>query len=384
MSEQQHITDTKEKSDAPHPDDPRKPSTPAELNKPGWKFTAKNALREFGNDQCTDLAAGLTYFMVMALFPGLLALVSLLALFGQSEGGTQALLDVVRQLAPGDAYNQIKEPLLAMVNSRGTGLALVIGLLSAMWSASGFVGAFGRTMNKVYETTEGRPMVKLRLTNLAVTLFCTVVGAVMLVAMVVSGPVAEAIGNVIGLGSQAVMLWGIIKWPVMLALVVLMVAVLYHFTPNVKQPKFRWISVGAAIAILVWILASLAFAFYVANAGNYSKTYGALAGVIVMLLWLWLTNLALLFGAEVDSELERARQLQAGLRAEDNLQLPPRDTTGIEKAEKKEAKAREEARDVRLHAQQGQVLDAKDQKAAKKLREKDGYDEDGFVDDDKS
>ncbi|MEL4357992.1 MULTISPECIES: YihY/virulence factor BrkB family protein [unclassified Luteococcus] len=380
MSDEQHATDTKQKSEAPHPDDPRKPSSPAELHKPGWKFTAKNALREFTNDQCTDLAAGLTYFMVMALFPGLLALISMMALFGQSEGGAQALLDIVRQLAPGDAYNQIKEPLMNMVNSRGTGLALFIGLASAMWSASGYVGAFGRTMNKVYEVAEGRPMVKLRLTNLAVTLFCTLVGSLMLVAMVVSGPIAEAVGNVIGLGSQAVMLWGIVKWPVMLLLVVLMVAVLYHFTPNVKQPKFKWMSVGAAVAILVWILASLAFAFYVANAGNYSKTYGALAGVIVMLLWLWLTNLALLFGAEVDSELERARQLQTGLRAEESLQLPPRDTKGIEKHEKKEAEAMAEARDVRLHATGGKQLDAADQKAAAKLRAKDGYDEDGFVD----
>lgn len=383
MSEEQQHSKTKQKADAPHPDDPRKPSSPAQLNKPGWKYTAKNALREFGNDQCTDLAAGLTYFLVMALFPGLLALVSMLALFGQSEGGAQALLDVVRQLAPGDAYNQIKDPLMNMVNSRGTGLALVIGLASAMWSASGYVGAFGRTMNKVYEVTEGRPMVKLRLTNLAVTLFCTLVGSLMLVAMVVSGPIAEAIGNVIGLGSQAVTLWGIVKWPVMLLLVVLMVAVLYHFTPNVKQPKFRWISVGAGVAILVWILASLAFAFYVANAGSYSKTYGALAGVIVMLLWLWLTNLALLFGAEVDSELERARQLQAGMHAEQNLQLPPRDTTGIVKAEKKEAQAQEEAREVRLHATGGRPA-PEDQEAARKLRQKDGLDEDGFVDDDKS
>lgn len=379
MSTETTPEETRRKAEsAPHPDDPRKPSQPQHVNKPGWKFTAKNAWREFTDDGCTDLAAALTYYTVMALFPGLMALVSLLALFGQSEGGIDQLLALVKELAPGDAVSQIEEPLTQMVNSPGTGIALFIGLASALWSASGYVGAFGRAMNKVYETREGRPMVKLRATNLAITLFITVVAALMLVALVISGPVAEAVGNVVGLGSQTVTVWNIAKWPVMLALVVLMVAVLYHFTPNVRQPKFTWLSVGAGVAILVWLLGSLAFAFYVTHAGNYSKTYGALAGVIVMLLWLWLTNLALLFGAEVDSELERARELQAGMHAERELQLPPRDVSGIEKAEEKDAKAVEEAREVRLSATGGHLA-PEDQAAGRAMKRKQGYDEDGFV-----
>ncbi|MFZ2261094.1 membrane protein [Luteococcus japonicus] len=382
MSNETTPDETRRKAEtAPHPEDPRKPSSPAQVKKPGWKFTAKNAWREFSDDQCTDLAAALTYYTVMALFPGMMALVSLLALFGQSEGGIDQLMALVKELAPGDAVSQIEGPLTQMVNSRGTGLALVIGLASALWSASGYVGAFGRAMNKVYETREGRPMVKLRATNLAITLFITLVAALMLVALVVSGPVAEAIGNVVGLGSQTVTVWNIAKWPVMLALLILMVAVLYHFTPNVRQPKFKWLSVGAGVAILVWILGSVLFALYVTHAGNYSKTYGALAGVIIMLLWLWLTNLALLFGAEVDSELERARELQAGMHAEKELQLPPRDVTGIEKIQEKDAKAVEEAREVRLQATGGQ-LPPEDQDAARAMRTKKGYDEDGFVSED--
>ena len=379
MSDEDKTTDTRRKAqEAPHPDDPRKPDSPTKVNSPGWKFTLKNAFREFTNDQCTDLAAALTYYTVLALFPGLLALVSILALFGQSEGGTQALLDVVRQLAPGDAYNQIKDPLTQMVNSRGTGLALGIGLLSALWSASGYVGAFGRAMNRIYEVVEGRPVWKLRPVNLAITLVLVLGAALMLVALVVSGPVAQAIGDVVGMGSTAVTVWSWIKWPAMLALMVLLVAILYHFTPNVRQPKFKWLSVGSGVAIVIWILASLAFALYVSTAGNYSKTYGAMAGVIVMLLWLWLTNLALLFGAEMDSELERARELQAGMRAEDELQLPPRDTSGIEKQEKKEAEAQAEARKVRLSAGGGQAA-PEDQKAARKARQEAGLDEDGFA-----
>lgn len=377
MTDENLNHETKRKhDDAPSPDHPKKPSSPPEITKPGWKFTFKNALREFQADGCTDLGAALTYFSVLALFPGLLAIVSMLALFGQSEGGIQALLDVVGQLAPADAMQQIEGPLKQMVNSRGTGLALFIGLASALWSASGYVGAFGRAMNKVYEVEEGRPMVKLRGTNLAITLFLVLSAALMLVALVVSGPVAEAIGSVVGLGSTAVTVWGWAKWPVMLALVILMIAVLYHFTPNVRQPKFRWLSVGAGVALLVWLLASGAFALYVTNAGNYSKTYGALAGVIVMLLWIYLTNLALLFGAQVDAELERARQLQAGIRAEESLQLPPRDDTGIIKAEGKEAEAVAEARAIRLQA-------SGDPDAIAERRRKDAgkkqLDEDGFV-----
>ena len=226
----------------------------------------------------------------------------------------------------------------------------MIGVVGALWSASGYVGAFGRAMNRVYEIDEGRPFWKLRPVMLLVTLVAILLVAVVLVMLIVSGPLASSIGSVIGLGSQAVTVWNIVKWPVIVLFVVLIVAILYYATPNVKQPKFRWLSVGAVVAIVIWILASVAFAFYVATFGSYNKTYGSLAGAVVGLLWLWITNLALLFGAELDSELERGRQLQAGIAAEEELQLPARDTRGIKKARKKEQKDMARGRAIREEA----------------------------------
>ena len=181
----------------------------------------------------------------------------------------------------------------------------MLGLAGALWSASGYVGAFGRAMNRIYEIDEGRPIWKLRPAMLLLTIVLVILAALVLLALVLTGPVAESVGDAIGLGSTAVLVWQVAKWPVLLAVVILIVALLYYATPNVKQPKFRWVSVGAVLAIVVWILVSAAFGFYVANFSSYDKTYGALGGVIVFLLWLWLTNLALLFGAELDSELER-------------------------------------------------------------------------------
>ena len=282
-------------------------------------------MAEFGADGCTDLAAALTYYAVLALFPALLALVSLLGVFGQGESTTQTLLDMVRDLGQSDVAEQLEGPITSMTQSDRAGFALVAGIAGALWSASGYVGAFGRAMNRIYQVDEGRPFWRLRPVQLLITLAAILLAGIVLLGLVVSGPLAQAVGDSLGLGSTAVTVWDIAKWPVILLLVGVIVAVLYYATPNVKQPRFRWISVGAAIAILTWVLASVVFGFYVANFGSYNTTYGSLAGVIVFLLWLWITNLALLFGAEVDSELERSRQLQAGIEAEETLQLPPRD-----------------------------------------------------------
>jgi membrane protein len=223
-----------------------------------------------------------------------------------------------------------------LVQSPAAGVALVLGALGALWSASGYIGAFGRAMNRIYEIDEGRPVWKLRPLQLALTLAGLVMAAAVAFMLAVSGPVAHAVGDAIGAGELAVTAWNILRWPVILIFVVLAVALIYYATPNIKQPRFRWISIGAAVAILTWIVASVLFGFYVANFSSYNKTYGALAGVIVFLLWLWITNLALLFGAELDAELERGRQLQAGLPAERDLQLPPRDTRVMEKNESAE------------------------------------------------
>jgi membrane protein len=336
---------------APSPDDSRKPDSPTDITPPSWRYTGRKALTEFGRDQCTDLAAALTYYAVLAIFPALLALVSLLGIFGQGQATTDALLDIVRQIGQGNAANQLEGPVRQMVETDSAGFALVFGLLGAVWSASGYVGAFGRAMNRVYQIDEGRPAWKLRPLQLLLTLVGIVLAALVLIGLVVTGPLARSVGDVIGLGEGAVTAWNIAKWPVMLAIVVVLVAVLYHATPNIRQPKFRWVSVGAAIAIVVWLLASAAFGFYVAHFGSYNKTYGSLAGVVVFLLWLWLTNLALLFGAEVDAELERSRELQAGIEAEETLQLPPRDTRASNARAEKLKERVAEGRRLRQQAQ---------------------------------
>ncbi|MFZ0833609.1 MAG: YihY/virulence factor BrkB family protein, partial [Mycobacterium sp.] len=299
-------------------------------------YSVRMAVREFSRDECTDLAAALTYYAVLSLFPALVVMVSLLGVFGQGKRTVDTVLQVVGDVAPASAVDTLRGPVQQLVESPSAGFALVAGLLGALWSASAYIGAFGRAMNRIYEIEEGRPIWKLRPLQLVITLAALVMAAAVAFMLAVSGPVASAIGDAIGLGDTAATAWRVGRWPLILVFVVVAVAVLYYTTPNVRQPKFRWISIGAAVAILIWIVASVVFGIYVANLGSYNKTYGALGGVIVFLLWLWITNLALLFGAEVDSELERARELQAGLPAEEELQLPPRDTRVLDKNAAKE------------------------------------------------
>ena len=321
---------------APAPDDSRKPDSPTDVTKPSWKYIAKKTLREFTKDQCPDLAAALTYYSVLSIFPALLALVSLLGIFGQAGKTTSALLEIVQGFAPADTVDAIREPIEQLSSSSAAGLTLVLGILTALWSASGYVGAFARAMNRIYEIDEGRPFIKLRGTMLLVTIATVLIVLVLSAMLVLSGPVAESVGKAIGLGGAVLTAWNILKWPVILLLVILAIAILYYATPNVKQPKFRWMSLGSTIALVIFLLASLAFAFYVANFNSYEKTYGAIGGVIVSLLWLWILNMSLLFGAEFDAEMERGRQLQAGIEAEETIQLPPRDTKQSDKLQARE------------------------------------------------
>lgn len=337
---------------AASPEDDRKPDSPTDLERRSWLYVARKAVREFSDDQCTDLAAALTYYAVLALFPAVIALVSLLGLVGQGRSSVDALLDVVGSVAPASVVDTVRPTVESFATAPGAGIALVVGLLGALWSASGYVNAFGRAMNRVYEIREGRPVWKLRPVMLLVTVVTLVLVALVALALVVTGPVAQAVGDALGLGSMVVTVWDVAKWPVVVGVVILVVAILYYATPNVRQPKFRWISVGAAFAIVVWALASVAFGVYVSTFSSYSSTYGSLAGVVVFLLWLWITNLALLLGAELDAELERGRELQAGLAAEREIQLPPRDDRNIEKALRKEREDEERGRRIREDAGQ--------------------------------
>jgi membrane protein len=313
--------------DMPDPEDSRKPDAPTDLDKQSWLGVLKRTATEFKDDNCTDWAAALTYYGVLAMFPALIAMTSLISLVGDPKKTTDALLKIVDSLGPSSAVDTFAKPVQQVAQSQSAGFALILGLAAALWSASGYVGAFGRAANAVYEVEEGRPFYKLRPVQLLVTLVCIVLLALVALSLVVTGPVAQAVGDAVGLGSSVVTIWDIAKWPVMAIVVSLIFSLLYYATPNVKQPKFHWFTMGGFVALFVWIVASAAFAFYVANFSSYNKTYGALAAVIVFLVWLWISNLAVLFGAEFNAELERGRELQAGMHeAEETIQLPPRDT----------------------------------------------------------
>jgi membrane protein len=336
---------------APDPDHPAKPDSIGEIDKPSWKYVLKKTVREFTDDQCQDLAAGLTYYTVLSIFPALIAVFSLLGVVGQGKEGANAVIDIVTQVAP-DAAEGLRGPIEELAGSQAAGFALISGIVLAIWTASGYVGAFSRAMNRIWEIDEGRPIWKLKPAQLGVTLFAILLVVIGLILLIVSGPVAEAVGQALGIGEVGLMVWQIAKWPVLAFLVVLFVAVLYYFAPNAKQPRFRWVSTGAIIAIVVLAIASLGFGIYVANFSNYDRTYGSLAGVIIFLLWVWIANLALLFGAEFDAELERGRQLQGGLEAEERIQLPPRDTRQIDKKAEREEKEIAEAQAIREQARE--------------------------------
>jgi membrane protein len=345
--DQDHATTEEKARSAPPPDDPAKPDSPTQITKPSWKYIFKRSFAEFQKDECTDLAAALTYFGVLSIFPGLLAVVSLLGVFGQGEETTQTLVGFLEDYGPEELVQLLADPIRQLTTGTGAGLAFIAGVLGALWTASGFVGAFGRAMNRIYEVTEGRPIWKLRLINVLVTLVIVVLVVVMMMILVMSGGIAEAVGDAIGLGETALVVWNIAKWPLLVVLAITLISALFYATPNVRQPKFRWLTPGAIIALLAMALAAVGFAFYVSNFSKYNATYGIIGSVIILLLGLWLMNNALLFGAEVDAETERGRQLQGGIKAEKTIQLPPRDTRQIDKKAEKQEALVDQARELR-------------------------------------
>jgi len=307
-------------------DEQRAPDDVTDLPKRSWMGVLKRSAREFSGDNVTDWAAALTYYGVLSIFPMLLVLVSLLGLFGQSA--TQPLLDNVGTVAPGPAKDIVTSAIQNLQKSQGTaGVLFVVALAGALWSASGYVGAFMRAANAVWDVEEGRPVWKTIPLRVGVTALLLILLTISALAVVLTGPLAKQVGDIVGLGNAAVTAWDIAKWPVLILIVSFMIALLYYAAPNVKHPKFQWVSPGSLIAVLLWIVASALFAFYVANFSSYNKTYGALGGVIVFLTWLWITNNVILLGAEINAEIERGRQIQGGMRPEDREPfLEPRDT----------------------------------------------------------
>lgn len=289
----------------------------------------KRTVAEFRDDNLTDWAAALTYYGLLSLFPGLIALVSIVGLVGDPEGATQTITEIITAIGPQSAAQTFSGPIESVASDRGTaGAAFVFGLAVALWSASGYVGAFIRASNVIYETREGRPFWKLRPLQIAVTLAMVLLGVLLVVGLALTGPVVDAVAEPLGVGSTAVTLWNVAKWPAMAAVFVLMVGVLYYASPNAKIRGFRWVTPGSMVAIIVWAIASAGFALYVANFGSYDKAYGTLGGLIVLLVWLWISNMAILFGHELNAELERGAEIEEGrLGAKQEIQLEPRADT---------------------------------------------------------
>jgi membrane protein len=302
------------------------PDTPTDLGGRGWWAAMKRTFKEFKEDNLTDWAAALTYYSVLAIVPAMIVLVSILGLVGESA--TQPLIDNLGSVAPGPAKEIFTNAIKNLQGSQGAaGVLFVVGLLGALWSASGYVAAFMRASNAIYDMPEGRPVWKTLPVRVGLTLVLLFLLAITALAVVLTGGLAQKVGNLIGLGGTAVDVWDIAKWPVLLLVVSFMFALLYWAAPNVKQASFRWVSPGGLIAVVGWLIASAAFAFYVGNFGSYNKTYGALGGVIVFLVWLWISNIVILLGAEFNAELERGRAIEAGMRPEDREPFArPRDT----------------------------------------------------------
>lgn len=301
------------------------PERPTELPKRSWFGVLRRAVKQFGVDELTDRAAALTYYGIQAIFPGLLVLVSILGLLGKSA--TNSLIDNLGAITPGSVSSFIKTVITNAQKQQATAsIAGIVGLLLALWSASGYVAAFMRAANRVYGIPEGRPIWKTAPVRLAVTLFTVVCLVVGLVIVVVTGSVADQIGKTLGIGSTALTVWEIAKWPVLLIIFMIMLAVLYWAAPNVRHGGFRWVSPGAIVAVIIWLIASGLFAVYVANFSSYNKTYGALAGVIIFLIWLWISNLAILLGLELDAELDHERALKEGVPSDVDMFAVPRDT----------------------------------------------------------
>jgi membrane protein len=306
------------------------PESPTDMKGRSWFGVLKRTVKEFSDDNLTDWAAALTYYAILSIFPALLVLVSLLGLIGQSA--TQPLIDNLGTVAPGPAKDIFTSAIENLQGASGAaGVFFVIGLLGAIWSASGYVAAFMRASNSIYDIEEGRPIWKTLPVRVGLTVLLMVLTVISAVAVTVSGGLASEVGGLIGVGDTAVQIWNIAKWPILLLVVSFMFAVLYWAAPNVKQPGFRWLSPGGILAVIGWVIASAAFAFYVANFGSYNETYGALAGPIVFLVWLWISNIMILLGAEFNAELERGRAIESGMRPEDKEPfVEPRDTRKIE------------------------------------------------------
>ncbi|MFC6010499.1 YihY/virulence factor BrkB family protein [Nocardia lasii] len=297
---------------------------PSTLTGRSWWGVLRRTVDEFLEDGVTDWAAALTYYSVLSLFPGIIVLTAILGLLDASA--TDSLILTIEQLGPGPGTDLLIDAIRELQGSRAlAGPLAVVGVLTALWTASGYIGAFIRAANTIYDTEEGRPVWKTLPLRVGLTAVMVVLIALCVVGVLFTGRFAEAAGGWLGVGSVGVLIWDVVKWPVLAVLVSLGIALLYWAAPNARQPGFRWLSPGSVLAVVLWILASVGFTVYAADFGSYNKVYGSLAGAVAFLVWLWLSNVAVLLGAEFDAELARARRIEHGQSPDHEPVLPPRD-----------------------------------------------------------
>ena len=297
---------------------------PMQLSRGAWRDVLKRTFSEFREDNATDWAAALTYYGVLSIFPALIALVSILGVIGESA--TKPLVDNLQGFAPGPAHEILANALQGLTQSRsGASILFIVGIAGAIWAASAYIGAFIRASNVIWDVEEGRPIFKTVPLRLMITIVMLILLTATAIAVTVTGPLAAKVGKLLGLGGTAITVWDIAKWPVLVLVVAMMFAILYYASPNVRQPGLRWVMPGGLVAVIAWMIVSALFGVYVANFGSYNKTYGSLGAVVIFLVWLWLTNVAILLGAELNAETQRGRQIDAGHPVEREPFLPPRD-----------------------------------------------------------
>lgn len=313
-------------------------AAPPKLTRRSIVYALRRALPKFNNDFCMDLASGLTYHAVFSLFPIMIVLVSLLGIFGRGDETIQAIMQLLNDSVPQTTVEFLRGPVEGLVRTDIAGFALVAGLFGALWSGGTYVNSFGRALNRIYNVNEGRSFLRRRSVFMALTALLIVLMFCAAIILTLTGGIAENVFKAIGLGDFSLTLWKLLKWPALLAIVMLVIGILYQFTPNVRRPHFRFLSPGTIVAIVVTSAGGWGFSFYASHFANYNVTYGSLAGAIIFLFLIWISNNALLLGAEIDSELLRARLLLSGVEAEEEIPLPLRDATAVIKAHRSRAK----------------------------------------------
>lgn len=329
------------------PSQDAEPKSPVQIEGRSWRLAMRRTARAFGVDECPDVAASLTFYAVLALVPAVMVAFSVVSLLGRGEETASIVIDVVGALAPDASESAVGDVISRIADARLSGILLVFGLALTLWAVARYVAALGRSINRIYGVAEGRPVWRLKVEQLLIALVIIVCVALAAALLSVTGSVAQALGEPLGLGETALLVWRIARWPLLALIVVLLLAVLYYFAPNVKPARFRWMSLGAVVALAVLLLASLGFWLYVSNFADYDRIYGTFAGVIIFALWLWIANMALLVGAEFDAEVERVRQLQADIPAETQVQVPLRDARRIAKNVRRDRKEEARARRIR-------------------------------------